>query len=144
MTHAPRDTPGPRPRRHWPWSRRTSTGADVTVAVLLFLLEAVVLVLGLFGHGMEGWAAQGDRERIEAAELAGRVWLSRCLVAVLVLAVVAMVSRARWTVVAHLLLAAGVAALLVLDQHDRDRSHPTPEPRPRLEFTLCLSGDRCD
>ncbi|MEW1634039.1 DUF6234 family protein [Streptomyces sp. NPDC093801] len=140
MTHAPADIP----RRRRPWSNRTPTGADVTIAVLLFLLEAVVVVLGLFGHGMEEWAAQGDRERIEAAELAGRVWLSRCLVAAMLLAVVAMVSRARWTVVSHLLVAAGIAALLVLDQHDRDRSHPTPEPRPALEFSLCLSGgDRC-
>ncbi len=144
MTQASPDTPR---RRHRPWSNRTSTGADLTVAVLLFLIEAVVFLLGLFGHGMEGWAAQGDSERIAAAELAGRVWMSRFLVAVLVLAVVAMVSRARWTACAHLLAAAAVAALLVLAQHDHDRSHPGSAPRPGLEHTLCFSGGsrgRCD
>ncbi|RKT03147.1 hypothetical protein BX286_1070 [Streptomyces sp. 3211.6] len=143
MTRAPLDAP--RPRRHWPWSHRTSTGADVTVAVLLLLLEAAVFVLVLFGHGMEGWAAQGDPERIEAADLAGRVWMSQFLVAMLVLAVLAMVSRARWTVASHLLAAAVAAALLVLAQHDHDRSHPRPAPRPGPEYVPCYSGSgRCN
>ncbi|MFF4580343.1 DUF6234 family protein [Streptomyces sp. NPDC001389] len=142
MTHTASDTPR---RAHWPWSNRTSTGADVTLAVLLFLLEAVVFVLVLFGQGMEAWAAQGDRERIEAAELAGRVWMSHFLVAMLVLAVLAMVSRARWTAVSHLLAAAAVAALLVLAQHDHDRSHPAPVPRPGPEYVPCYSGSgRCN
>ncbi|MFF4369228.1 DUF6234 family protein [Streptomyces sp. NPDC001594] len=143
MTHAPFDTP--RRRRRRPWSHRTSTGADVTVAVLLFLLEAAVFVLVLFGHGMEAWAAQGDRERIEAADHAGRVWMAQFLVAMLVLAVLAMVSRARWTAASHLLAAAAAAALLVLAQHEYDRSHPRPAPRPGPEYVPCYSGSgRCN
>ncbi|MEU8436144.1 DUF6234 family protein [Streptomyces sp. NPDC029216] len=136
---------GPPRRRHWPWSHRTPTGADVTVAVLLFLLEAVVFVLGVFGHGMEAWAAQGDRERIEAAELASLAWQSHFLLVPVGVAVIAMVSRARWTVVSQLLAAALVAALLVLARHDYERSHPVPAPRPGPEYVPCYSGSgRCN
>ncbi|MFJ8164458.1 DUF6234 family protein [Streptomyces sp. NPDC096136] len=142
MTPPPLDTPR---RRSRPWSRRTSTGADVTVAIVLFLLDAAVFVYGLFGYGMEAWAAQGDQERIEAAELAGRVWMSGSLVVLLLFAVLAMVARAPWTAASQLLAAAGVAALLVLAQHDHDRSHPTPAPRPGPEYVPCYSGSgRCN
>ncbi|KIF02833.1 hypothetical protein PL81_27730 [Streptomyces sp. RSD-27] len=141
MTHPPLDT---EPRRRRPWSRRTSTGADVTVAIVLFLLEAAVFLSGLFGYGMEAWAAQGDQERIAAADLAGRQWMAGFLVALLLSAVLAMVSRAPWTAASQLLAAAAVAALLVLAQHAYARSHPTPAPRPGPEYVPCHSGSgRC-
>ncbi|MEU5808645.1 MULTISPECIES: DUF6234 family protein [unclassified Streptomyces] len=140
MTKAPPAPPVP-PRLPWrPWSRRTATGADVASGVLLLLVEVAVAVLHGFGTGMEVWAAQGRVERIEAAELAELTWLSYYLVVVLGLAAVAALFRARWSVVLQLLAALGVAALLVLAQHDWDRAHPKPPPRPGPEYVPCYSG----
>ncbi|MCB5179395.1 DUF6234 family protein [Streptomyces antimicrobicus] len=138
--------PPARPRPPWrPWSRRKSTGADVALGVLLLLVEVAVAVLHGFGTGMEVWAAQGEAERIEAAELAELTWLSYHLVVVLALAAVAALFRARWTVVFQLLAALAVAALLALAQHDADRLHPDPPPRPGPEYVPCYSGSgRCN
>lgn len=142
MTHV---APAPPRRRNRPWSNRTSTGADVTVAVLLFLVEMVVFLSTGFAYGMEAWAAQGDQERIDAARLADIAWMSYFLLAVLALAGLAMLSRARWTAVSQLLAAAAAAVLLVLAQHDYDRAHPTPAPRPGPEYVPCYSGSgRCN
>ncbi|AJT69666.2 hypothetical protein T261_8069 [Streptomyces lydicus] len=70
------------------------------------------------------WTAQGDRGRIDAANLAyiGRVQVQ--LIAALVIAVLAGVFRARWTVLAHLLVA--LLAVLVIAQHQWDGSHTPP------------------
>ncbi|MEU6863485.1 DUF6234 family protein [Streptomyces sp. NPDC046876] len=145
MTHAAPAPPAPKRRRNRPWTHRTSTGADVTVAVLLFLVEVVVFLLAAFGYGMEAWAAQGNQERIDAARLADIAWMSHFLLATLVLAGLAMLSRARWTAVSQFLAAAAAAALLVLAQHDYDRAHPTPAPRPGPEYVPCHSGSgRCN
>ncbi|MCX4960245.1 DUF6234 family protein [Streptomyces virginiae] len=80
----------------------------------------------MFGHGLEVWAAQGDRERIDAADLAYLARLQDYLVAVLVVAVLALVFRARWTVLTQLLASTLAGALLMLAQHYWDRSHPSP------------------
>ncbi|MGW6864159.1 DUF6234 family protein [Streptomyces sp. NPDC054904] len=118
----------PRPRSGWrPWSRQTSRGADLTIGILLLLFGVGWLALDyMFGHGMEVWAAQGDRERIDGANLAYIARTQHYLVAVLVIAVLALVSRARWTVLSQLLAAALAGALLVTAQHSWDRSHPGP------------------
>ncbi|MEV7611814.1 DUF6234 family protein [Streptomyces sp. NPDC089799] len=133
------------PRPPWrPWSRRKSTGADVAFGILLLLVEVAVAVLHGFGTGMDIWAAQGQADRIEAAELAELGWLSYHLVVVLGLAGVAALFRARWSVVLQLLAALGVTALLVLAQHDWDRAHPEPPSRPGPEYVPCYSGSgRC-
>ncbi|WP_328965341.1 DUF6234 family protein [Streptomyces virginiae] len=118
----------PRPRRDWRlWSRRTSRGADLTIGIALLLLGVGWLALDyMFGHGLEVWAAQGDRERIDAADLAYLARLQDYLVAVLVVAVLALVFRARWTVLTQLLAATLAGALPMLAQHYWDRSHPSP------------------
>lgn len=119
-------TPLP-PERRRPWSHRTRRGVDLALAIPLFLLETAWLVLDwMLGLGMEVWAAQGDQDRIDAADLAhtGRVWV--LLVAVLVVAVVAAVFRARWVVGAHLLVALLAGGVLMAAQHERDTHAPTP------------------
>ncbi len=123
MTDSPTEA---RPRRGWrPWTRRTSRAADLALGMPLLLLGVAWLVLDyMFGHGMEVWAAQGDLARIDAADLAHMGRVRHFLVAALVLAVLALVSRARWTVLSQLLAAALAGALLVALQHDWDRSHP--------------------
>ncbi|RSS48964.1 hypothetical protein EF918_36280 [Streptomyces sp. WAC06614] len=93
---------------------------------------------------MEVWAAQGQVERIEAAELAELAWLSSYLVVVLGLAGAAALFRARWSVVLQLLAALAVAAVLALAQHDWDRAHPEPPPRSGPAYVPCHSGSgRC-
>ncbi|MGK5547553.1 DUF6234 family protein [Streptomyces sp. URMC 127] len=138
--------PEPPPRRKWrPWSRRTSLGADVGVGILLFLVEAAVFLGGLFDSGMEIWAAQGQEDRIEAARIAELAWTQHFLIATLVLAGLALLSRAPWTVLSQLLAAGTVAVLLMLAQHDYDRRHPAPPPPPNPAYTPCYSGSgRCN
>ncbi len=98
-----------------------------------------------FGYGMEVWAAQGHAEQIEAARLAGLAWTQHFLIATLVLAGLALLSRAPWTVLSQLLAAGAVAALLTLAQHDYDRRHPAPLPPPNPAYTPCFSGSgRCN
>ncbi|MFD9480762.1 MULTISPECIES: DUF6234 family protein [Streptomyces] len=118
----------PRSRRGWrPWSRRTSLGADLAIGIPLLLLGVGWLALDyMFGHGLEVWAAQGDLDRIDAADLAHMARIQDYLVAVLVVAVLALVFRARWTVLTQLLAAALAGALLMFAQHSWDRSHPGP------------------
>ncbi|MFF3660261.1 DUF6234 family protein [Streptomyces olivochromogenes] len=97
--------PVPAPNRRRPWSHRTRRGADLALAIPLFLLETAWLVLDLmFDLGMEIWAAQGDKAQVNAATLAhiNRLWL--LLVAVLIVAVVAGLFRAPRTAIAHLLV----------------------------------------
>ncbi|MFG2137615.1 DUF6234 family protein [Streptomyces sp. NPDC048650] len=115
------------PKRRRPWSHRTRSGVDLALAIPLFLLEIAWLVLDwIFGFGLEVWAAQGDQVRIDAAGLAhiGRVWI--LLVAVLTLAVLAGVFRARWTVITHLLVALLAGGVLVVARHQWDNSHAPP------------------
>ncbi|MEW1748642.1 DUF6234 family protein [Streptomyces angustmyceticus] len=115
------------PRRRRPWSHRTRLGADLALAIPLFLLETAWLVLDwIYGFGLEVWAAQGDRARIDAAGLAhlGRVQV--LLIAVLILAVLAATFRARWTVIAHLLVALLAGGVLVAAQQEWDKSHSPP------------------
>ncbi|MEU2356167.1 DUF6234 family protein [Streptomyces misionensis] len=117
----------PAPRRRRPWSRRTRPGADLALAISLFLLETGWLVLDwIYGYGLDVWAAQGDRADIDAAALAHMGRLRALLIAVLVLAVLAAVFRARWTVIAHLLVALLAGGSLMAAQHDWDRSHTPP------------------
>ncbi len=99
----------------------------------------------LFDYGMETWAAQGQEDRIEAARVAELAWTRHFLIATLVLAGLALLSRAPWTVVSQLLAAGTVAVLLTLAQHDYDRRHPAPPPPPNPAYTPCYSGSgRCN
>lgn len=125
MTDSPT---GPRPRRGLrPWSRRTPLAADLAIGIPLLLLGVGWLALDfMLGHGMEVWAAQGDQERIDAADLAHLARIQNFFVTVLVIAVVALVFRARWTVLSQLSAAALAGALLIIAQHDWDRDHPSP------------------
>ncbi|MFJ3336056.1 DUF6234 family protein [Streptomyces sp. NPDC086766] len=118
----------PAPERRRPWSHRTRPGVDLALAIPLFLLETAWLVVDwIYGYGLEVWAAQGEQAQIDAAGLAhiGRVRV--LLIAVLVLAVLAAVFRARWTVIAHLLVALLAGGSLAAAQHEWDHSH-TPPP----------------
>jgi hypothetical protein len=116
--------PLPAPNRWRPWSHRTRRGVDLALAIPLFLLETAWLVLDwMFGLGLEVWAAQGDQARVDEATLAhiDRVWV--LLVAVLILAVLAGLFRARWTVIAHLLVALLAGLVLMVTQHQWDSDH---------------------
>ncbi|WP_030941053.1 DUF6234 family protein [Streptomyces sp. NRRL S-646] len=116
-----------RPGRRRPWSRRTRLGVDLALAIPLFLLEAGWLVLDwIYGYGLEVWAAQGEQARIDAAALAHMERLRELLIAVLVLAVVAGVFRARWTVVAHLLVALLAGGALTAAQREWNHDHSPP------------------
>ena len=89
---------------------------------------------------MEGWAAQGNQDGIDAATLASIAWTGHFLYVVLALAGLAALSRAPWTVVSHLLVAGLLAALLASAQHDYDRAHPAPAPTPSVGYSPCYSG----
>lgn len=116
-----------RPGRRWPWSRRTRLGVDLAFAIPLFLLEAGWLVLDwIYGYGLAVWAAQGDRAQIDAAALAHMDRLRELRIAVLVLAVVAGVFRARWTVIAHLLVALLAAGSLTAAKQEWNHDHSPP------------------
>ncbi|UXY25434.1 DUF6234 family protein [Streptomyces sp. HUAS TT20] len=112
------------PKRRLPWSHRTRLGVDLALAIPLFLLETAWLVLDwTYGHGLEVWAAQGDRARIDAAGLAHMERVRMLQIAVLVLAVVAGMFRARWTVIAHLLVALLTGQVLAVARHEWDNHH---------------------
>ncbi|MEW2131780.1 DUF6234 family protein [Streptomyces sp. NPDC005435] len=128
------------PRRRRPWSRRTSTFADVSVALLLFAVEALVIWGAVLGYGMWAWAAQGMRSEIDAAALAEIGWLRGAAVVVTVCAVLALLSRAPWTVTSQVIVALVVGALLAQVQRDYDRSHPAPPPPPAAGYVPCYSG----
>ncbi|WP_234314222.1 MULTISPECIES: DUF6234 family protein [unclassified Streptomyces] len=116
----PRRSPGRRP-----WSRRTPRAADLAIGIPLLLLGVGWLVLdAVLGHGMEIWAAQGQQSRIETADLAYLARLQEFLVVALVVAVLALVFRAPWTVLAQVLAATLAGALLTAQQHSWDRSRP--------------------
>lgn len=117
----------PAPERRRPWSHRTRLGVDLALAIPLFLLETAWLALdSIYGYGLEVWAAQGDQARIDAADLAYIERVRMLLIAVLVLAVLAAVFRARWTVIAHLLVALLAGAVLTAARHEWDHSHTPP------------------
>jgi len=116
-----------RPGRRRPWSRRTRLGVDLALAIPLFLLETGWLVLDwIYGYGLAVWAAQGDQAQIDAAGLAHMERLRVLLIAVLVLAVVAGVFRARWTVVAHLLVALLAGGALTAARQEWNHDHSPP------------------
>jgi len=113
--------------RRRPWSRRTRLGVDLALAIPLFLLETGWLVLDwIYGYGLAVWAAQGDQAQIDAAGLAHMERLRVLLIAVLVLAVVAGVFRARWTVVAHLLVALLAGGALTAARQEWNHDHSPP------------------
>lgn len=104
--------------RRRPWSRPTRGGVDLALAIPLFLLATAWLVLDwMFGLGVGVWAAQGDQRVIDAVTLAYLGRLRVLLVVVLVMAAVAGIFRARWTVVALLLVAVSAGGVLVLAWH---------------------------
>ncbi|MFF9362676.1 DUF6234 family protein [Streptomyces griseoluteus] len=117
----------PAPGRRFPWSHRTRPGVDLALAIPLFLLETGWAVLdAIYGAGLEVWAAQGEQARIDAAELAFMERLRVLQIAALVLVVLAVVFRARWTAIAHLLLALLLGGALSVERHDWERSHSAP------------------
>ncbi|MFG2359739.1 DUF6234 family protein [Streptomyces sp. NPDC048521] len=117
----------PVPERRRPWSHRTRLGADLALAIPLFLLETAWLVLDwIYGYGLEVWAAQGEQARIDAAGLAHIERVRMLLIAVLLVVVLAALFRARWTVIAHLLMALLVGGSLAAAQHEWDHSHAPP------------------
>ncbi|GAA2730653.1 DUF6234 family protein [Streptomyces nogalater] len=117
----------PAQRRRRPWSHRTRLGVDLAFAIPLFLLEAGWLALdAVYGYGLDVWAAQGEQTHIDAAALAYMGRLRTLQITVLVLAVLAAVSRARWTVITHLLVALLAGGTLMAAQHDWDYRHASP------------------
>ncbi|WP_371589920.1 DUF6234 family protein [Streptomyces virginiae] len=76
------------------------------------------------GHGLDIWAARGDLGRIETADLAHMARIQTFLVVVLVVALLALVSRAPWTVLSQVLLAILAGVVLTAAQHGWDRSRP--------------------
>jgi hypothetical protein len=101
---------------------------DLALAIPLLLLESAWLLLDwMYGYGLEVWAAQGDRARIDAAGLAHIERVRTMLIAVLVLAVLAGIFRARWTLIAHLLVALVAGGALTAAQREWDSSH-SPAP----------------
>ncbi|BDH03106.1 hypothetical protein HEK131_03330 [Streptomyces seoulensis] len=100
---------------------------DLAFAIPLFLLETAWVVLdAIYGVGLEVWAAQGDQARIDAAHLAFMDRLQVLRIVVVVLIVLAAVFRARWTAIAHLLIALLLGGVLGAEQHDWEKSHATP------------------
>ncbi|WP_189967072.1 DUF6234 family protein [Streptomyces violascens] len=77
--------------------------------------------------GMEVWAAQGEQDQIDAASLAHIALVQESLIALLVVAVLAATFRARWTMLAHLLVALLAWLVLAASQHQWDHGH---EPLP--------------
>ncbi|MFD7792643.1 MULTISPECIES: DUF6234 family protein [unclassified Streptomyces] len=115
------------PARRRPWSDRTRLGVDLAFAVPMLLLGVGWLALDwVFAFGLEVWAAQGDQGRIDAASLAHMERLRMLLIALLVPTVLAAVFRARWTVIAHLLLAVLAGGALTAAQHEWDNDHRAP------------------
>ncbi|MCB5911475.1 DUF6234 family protein [Streptomyces pinistramenti] len=122
-------TPPSAPERRRPWSRRTRWGVDLALAIPLFLLKTAWLGLDwMFGLGLETGAAQGDTDRIDAAGLAHIGRMQVLLIAVLIVASLAEIFRARWMVIAHLLVTLLSGGVLVAVQHQWGSSH-APSPR---------------
>ncbi|MFD9489325.1 DUF6234 family protein [Streptomyces sp. NPDC059991] len=116
--------PAPQSRR--PWAHRTPRGTDLAFAIPLFLLESAWLVLDwMLGYGMDVWAAQGDRSHISSAGLALIDRVQGLSVVTLVMAVLAGVFRARWTVVAHLLVAFLAVGVIGAVQHQENSGPAT-------------------
>ncbi|MFJ8991180.1 DUF6234 family protein [Streptomyces sp. NPDC102279] len=110
-----------------PWSRRTRLGVDLAFAVPLFLSGIAWLAFDwIYAFGLEVWAAQGDEARIDAASLAHMERLRTLLIALLVPAVLAGIFRARWTVIAHLLIALLAGGALTAAQNEWDSDHDLP------------------
>lgn len=98
---------------------------DLAIGVPLLLLGAGWLVSdAMFGHGLDVWAAQGHLGRIETADLAYMARLQNFLVVVLVVGLLALVSRAPWTVLSQALVAILAGVVLTAAQHSWDRSRP--------------------
>lgn len=120
------------PARRRPWSDRTRLGVDLAFAVPMLLLGVGWLAFDwVFAFGLEVWAAQGDQGRIDAASLAHMERLRTLLIVLLVPTVLAAVFRARWTVIAHLLLAVLAGGALTAAQHEWDNDH-------RALSTMCV------
>ncbi|MFG3144373.1 DUF6234 family protein [Streptomyces sp. NPDC048243] len=79
-----------------------------------------------FAFGLKVWAAQGGQGRIDTASLARMERLRTLLIARLVPTAPTAVLRARWTVIAHLLLAFLAEGALTTARHEWDDDHRTP------------------
>ncbi|WP_371640527.1 DUF6234 family protein [Streptomyces virginiae] len=102
-------------------SRRTPRAADLAIGIPLLSLGAGWLVRdAMSGHGLDIWAAQGDLGRIETADLAHMARIQTFLV----VALLALVSRAPRTVLSQVLLAILAGVVLTAAQHSWDRPHP--------------------
>ncbi|MEW2131784.1 DUF6234 family protein [Streptomyces sp. NPDC005435] len=126
------------PRRRWPWSRRTPTFADVSIALFLLVVDAMVIWATVLGYGMRGWAAQGDRQEIDTVALAEMAWLRNLAVVLTVGAGIALLCRARWTVASLVLAGLVVGAFHTQVQREYDTDHPSPAPASR--HVPCYSG----
>lgn len=138
MTQAVPERPLLRGRR--PWSNRTSPRSDIVAAVVLFLVEAAVLVWATLDYVLSTWVAQDNQDEIDAADLANIAWMEHFLYVVLALAVLSALSRAPWTLVSHLLTAFVVTMLFTGAQHDYEVGHPDPAATPTVRYAPCLSG----
>ncbi|MFD8738262.1 DUF6234 family protein [Streptomyces sp. NPDC059618] len=115
------------PKRRRPWSHRTPLRQDLAIAIPLFLTGTAWLVKDwILDFGLEVWAAQGNQADIDAAGLAFMGRLHVLLVTVLVLAVLAGLFRAPWTVTAHLMVAFLAAVVLGHVQQEWDHDHAPP------------------
>jgi hypothetical protein len=119
---------------------------DVAFGLALFFFVDVAAFLGgTFGYRTEVWAAQGEKADVSSAQLVSIDWTEYLLLTTLVLAGLAALARAPWTVVSQLLVAGTLAVLLVFWQHDYTRTHPGPAPGPPAGYTPCYSGSgTCD
>ncbi|MFJ7330791.1 DUF6234 family protein [Streptomyces cyaneofuscatus] len=100
---------------------------DLAFAISLFLLVTAWLLLDwVLGLGMDVWAAQGDQDEIDVADLAHIERTQVLLTVVLTVAVLAGINRAWRTVVAQVLAALLVGGVLMAAQHQWDTSHTSP------------------
>ncbi|MGW0577793.1 DUF6234 family protein [Streptomyces sp. NPDC002920] len=116
---------------------RIPVGSDLAYGLALFVVEAGVFLRGLWGRADRD--PDATRRELDAALRADLGWTEVSLCVVVVLAVLAVLARARWTAALQLLAAGLILVVLVSSQHDYDRAHPDPV-RPGPGYSPCLSG----
>ncbi|SEM44242.1 DUF6234 family protein [Streptacidiphilus jiangxiensis] len=137
MTDLPTD---PVPDRRWPRRGLAPVAPDIALGFALLVLDAMAYLWQEVRYDVVGWAGGVPRATLDADQLTGIAFMEHLVIAVLVVAGLALLLRAPWTLASQGLAAVALLLLLSVAQKDYADSHPAPTPTPSIVVAPCYSG----
>jgi hypothetical protein len=117
-------------------------GPDIALAFVLLVLDAMAYLWQEVRYDFVGWDGDVPRATLDADQLTGIAFTQHLIVAVLVVAGLALLLRAPWTLASQGLAAVALLLLLSVTQRTYASTHPAPTPTPSVLVAPCYSGSR--